>query len=123
MLAGWRHVKHIPSTGAGWDAAKDCFSGTEVYGEPSDNTQAWSIKFELSKTNKYRLITSDRSYYGCFTQEEFDEKNQEKGVHSQWAQIKDFRSVDIYVNRNITIEDANEIFDNFKGFEKSKNYF
>ena len=45
MGACWQHVRHVPQ-GPAWHPAKDLMRGTEVYGEPENEGEPWSIKFD-----------------------------------------------------------------------------
>ena len=45
----WKHVRHIPESDSvcWWEPSKDLLKGTEVYGDPTNDTRPWSTKFEL----------------------------------------------------------------------------
>ena len=45
--AAWTRVRHVPA-GNTFHPAKDLLNGTEEYGNPSDDTKAWSIKWDKS---------------------------------------------------------------------------
>ena len=39
------HVRHFPASLPEWPA-DDNFTGTEEYGDPDNNNEAWAIKFD-----------------------------------------------------------------------------
>ena len=41
----WTRVRHVPA-GNTWHPATDMLEGTEEYGDPSDDSMAWSIKWD-----------------------------------------------------------------------------
>ena len=43
--ASWKKVRHVPATG-NWHPASDHLAGSEVYGDSTDDSVAWSIKFD-----------------------------------------------------------------------------
>ena len=43
----WTRVRHVPA-GNTWHPSKDYLVGTEEYGDPKDDTKAWSIKWDKS---------------------------------------------------------------------------
>ena len=45
-LTGWKHVRHVPASNNKWHKAKDHLAGTEVYGDNSNSSEEWSIKFD-----------------------------------------------------------------------------
>ena len=47
IWTAWTRVRHVPA-GNTWHPAKDQLDGTEEYGSPSDDTTAWSIKWDKS---------------------------------------------------------------------------
>ena len=44
----WTRVRHVPK-GTTWHPAKDKLDGTEEYGDPSNDLEAWSINWDKSK--------------------------------------------------------------------------
>ena len=45
MGACWQHVRHVPG-GESWHPATDQMRGTDVYGDPTDKTKPFSIKWD-----------------------------------------------------------------------------
>ena len=43
----WTRVRHVPA-GNSWHPARDLLNGTEEYGDPSDDTKPWSVKWNKS---------------------------------------------------------------------------
>ena len=55
-------VRHVPA-GKAWHPAKDQLKGTEVYGDPSNDGVAWSIKFDHIKNFKFKFATGDKQLW------------------------------------------------------------
>ena len=58
----WKQVSHVPASLSGWDSANDSLSGNSVYGDPNDNTTAWSIQFNETDFTKYKVESGDKTY-------------------------------------------------------------
>jgi hypothetical protein len=58
----WKLVRHIPANCIGWDPEKDPLSGKEAYGNPTDNSSAWAVKFDEIYFDKYKIESVDKSY-------------------------------------------------------------
>jgi len=60
MGSGWSHVRHVPS-GYTWHPATDQLMGTDVYGDPNNMNEAWSVKFDQNDFNQFLFSTGDCS--------------------------------------------------------------
>ncbi len=60
FYGGWTRVRHVPS-GTTWHPATDHLAGTDVYGDPDDESGAWSINFEnaVSGYEQFLFSTGD----------------------------------------------------------------
>ena len=114
----WKHIRHIPEPFKWPQLEGEDFSCYRVYGDQRDVLNGWSVRFEVSETNQYRFITSDRSYKGTFTHDEFIEQ---KGTFFDLIKtIKDQDYVDVYTKRNLEISDVIKEVEQIEG---STNYF
>ena len=52
-LCGWLKVRQIPNGKTTWFAAEDQLKGTHVNGDPTDDTQEWSIQFDNIPFNQF----------------------------------------------------------------------
>ena len=59
---GWKQVRHVPS-GTHWHPAVDRLQGTQVYGDPADGSQPWSIQFDDIRYNEFKFSTFDQSLW------------------------------------------------------------
>ena len=57
----WRKVRHIPGTAAAWHTAADDLAGTAEYGDPDDDSQPWSIKFDNLTFSKFLFAFGDKT--------------------------------------------------------------
>ena len=51
-------VRHQPAL-ATWGPATDQLAGTDVFGDPSDNSKPWSIKFADKDFEEFLFATGD----------------------------------------------------------------
>ena len=58
---GWRLVRHLPSTATAWHPSTDDLQGTDTYGDPSDDSVAWSVPFNLSHVGEFLFASGDGS--------------------------------------------------------------
>ena len=66
----WKQVRCVPQSSSGWDSAEDKLQGTEEYGDPTDNTKAWAIKFNQSSKLKVEILgKSHKPYVGKMSDE------------------------------------------------------
>ena len=61
IVVKWDQVRNIPPTLSGWDPANDLLKGTEQYGDPEDDSQAWAKPFDHLWVSKYKVERSDGS--------------------------------------------------------------
>ena len=61
IVAKWHQVRNIPPTLSGWDPANDLLMGTEEYGDPKDDYQAWAKPFDHIWVSRYKVERSDGS--------------------------------------------------------------
>ena len=54
----WVKVRHVPS-GDTWHPATDQLLGTDSYGTPYDDTNAWTIPFSDLEYDQFLFITGD----------------------------------------------------------------
>jgi len=56
--SNWRRVRHVPQ-GDTFHSATDDLKGTDVYGNPEDDSQPWSIKFKLTDFDEFLFISGN----------------------------------------------------------------
>ena len=54
----------------GWDPSIDSLTGTEKYGDSSDNTKAWAIQYNSNDFTKYKIESCDGSYCNQYNKDE-----------------------------------------------------
>ena len=55
----WRLVRHLPSTATAWHPSTDCLKGTDTYGDPGNDTRAWSVPFNHSHVGEFLFASGD----------------------------------------------------------------
>ena len=56
---GWIKVRHLPNGIKKWHPATDLMRGSDVYGDQTDNSIAWSIKFDNIKFDQLMFANED----------------------------------------------------------------
>ena len=54
----WTRVRHVPA-GNKFHEAIDQLNGTEEYGSPSDDTTAWSVKWDKNLVTNFKFASGD----------------------------------------------------------------
>ena len=57
----WIKVRNLPNGVRKWHPASDLFGGTAVYGDPADDSAAWSIQFDNIPYNQIMFANEDFS--------------------------------------------------------------
>jgi len=52
-----------------WDQHKDKLNGTEVYGDPNDDTKPWAVKFDDIKFTHIKVEGKNKSFSKEYTKE------------------------------------------------------
>ena len=58
-MCGWSKVKHLHVGTTNWYEGDDNLAGTYVYGNPSDESSAYSVEFVNSVFDMYAFATLD----------------------------------------------------------------
>ena len=80
-LCRWKNVRHIPDGQRNWFKAIDKLKGSEVYGDPTVDTQEWSIQFDNIPFNQIMFANEYFTKWVVAEKEEvipeFDQYNDE----------------------------------------------
>ena len=56
LWSSWQQVRYVPNHINNWSSSvEDQLLGTEVYGDPTDNSQPWAVAFDISDINKFKI--------------------------------------------------------------------
>jgi hypothetical protein len=72
---GWRRVRHLPATSTTWHPATDDLAGTDTYGDPNDDSTAWSVPF--GAFDQFLFATGDGRHWLMATTEAVNGENYE----------------------------------------------
>ena len=61
QIEDWIKVRNLPNGVQTWHPASDLFGGTAVYGDPADDSAAWSIQFDNIPYNQIMFANEDFS--------------------------------------------------------------
>jgi len=75
--APWRLVRHVPA-GDRWHPATDDLKGTDVYGDPKNMQEPFSIKFYQDDFNQFLFEDEDLKYWLIVNKKELLGENGEK---------------------------------------------
>ena len=93
----WELVRHIPASLPGWDPAKDRLQGTEVYGDPSDNSTAWAINFADISSFVYKVESVDKTYSKEYKKSELVGKMHQEEFLRDKARIMKRGGANVYI--------------------------
>lgn len=60
---GWLRVRHVPAGNGAWHPANDNLGGSQSYGDPSDDNNPWSMKFDSIDFDEFRFSTGNRHHF------------------------------------------------------------
>ena len=72
---GWRRVRHLPATSTAFHPATDDLAGTDTYGDPDDDSTAWSVPF--GAFDEFLFATGDGRHWLIATPEAVNGENYE----------------------------------------------
>ena len=55
----WKKVKSLPSTSPSWYSSTDNLQGTDVTGDPNNDSAEWSVAFSNDNHDKFLFASSD----------------------------------------------------------------
>jgi len=61
--ADWVKVRHVPASYGAWHPATDNLNGSEAYGDKTDDSQPWSIRFDSIDFDEFRFATVNQSHW------------------------------------------------------------
>ena len=62
-VCGWKKVRHLPQGSSTWYPSTDRLAGTDVFGDSSDDSAAWGVKFDTMTFNTMMFATNNFEKY------------------------------------------------------------
>jgi len=59
----WLKVRHVPQSSGGWHPVNDNLMGTAEYGNPNNDDEPWSIKWDLSSFDEFLFASGNMKYW------------------------------------------------------------
>ncbi len=122
-VSGWRLVRYLKDGSTTWHQATDNLQGTDVYGNPNDFTNSWSIPF--GEYDELCIGTLDLSYWVYFNKEQISTNynNKEKTVYKsslynfkhniKWYNREDNSQGNIYEDPQISLKNHHNLNGNY----------
>ena len=74
-ICGWIQTRHLPESSPTWYPSTDQMAGTDVFGDPSDSTQAWGIKFDHLTFDQVMFTTNNIQHFTLMAKSTFTPGN------------------------------------------------
>ena len=74
-VCGWIQTRHLPEGSPTWYPSTDKMAGTDVFGDPSDSTQAWGIKFDHLTFDQVMFTTNNIQHFTLMAKSTFTPGN------------------------------------------------
>lgn len=63
----WQRVRHTAVNGIQWGPFRDLLTGSEIIGDPTDDSQSWTIQFDNLAFDEMLFATTNFEVWGIMT--------------------------------------------------------